>query len=92
MIRKVEQNNDREVTTIIADNGKLLRRKGTDDIYGEIATLGYSYYIGGVLQNPPHLDVPDDFEEIDKPVEEPVEEQELPDDQTQEENIEDELQ
>lgn len=26
--------------------------------------LGYSHYIGGVLQNPPHKDVIEDFEEI----------------------------
>lgn len=49
---------------IYADAGKVLRRKGTDEIFGDSMSLGYSYYIGGVLQNPPHLDVPEDFEEI----------------------------
>lgn len=29
--------------------------------------LGYSHYIGGVLQNPPHKDVIEDFEEIPLP-------------------------
>lgn len=52
---------------IIADEGKVLRRKGTDEIFGEELFLGYSYFIAGVLQNPPHLDVPEDFEEIDEP-------------------------
>lgn len=52
---------------IIAEEGKVFRRKGTDDIFGNELVLGYSYYIGGVLQNPPHLDIPDDFEEIDDP-------------------------
>lgn len=52
---------------IIAGEGKVLRRKGTDEIFGEELYLGYSHYIGGVLQNPPHYDVPEDFEEIDEP-------------------------
>lgn len=55
---------------IKADEGKVLRRKGTEEIFGEEIYLGYSYYINGVLQNPPHYDVPEDFEEIDKPIEE----------------------
>ncbi len=55
---------------LIADEGKDFRRKGTEEIFGEEIYLGYSYYINGVLQNPPHYDVPEDFEEIDKPVEE----------------------
>ena len=54
---------------IIADEGKVFRRIVSGEIYGEDIYLGYSYYIGGVLQDPPHLDVPDDFEEIDKPEE-----------------------
>lgn len=52
---------------IIADEGKVFRRIGTEEIFGEEIFLGYSHYIGGVLQNPPHLDVPEDFEEIDMP-------------------------
>lgn len=49
---------------IIADSGNVLRRKDTDEIFGEDMYLGYSHYIGGVKQNPPHLDVPEDFEEV----------------------------
>lgn len=56
--------NDRH---IIADEGKVFRRKGTDEIFGKEIYLGYSHYIAGVLQDPPHYDVPEDFEEIDKP-------------------------
>ena len=52
---------------MIADEGKVFRRKNTNDIYGEEIYLGYSYYIEGVLQDPPHKDTVDDFEEIDKP-------------------------
>ena len=52
---------------IIADEGKVFRRKGTNEIFGEDIYLGYSHYIEGVLQDPPHLDIPEDFEEIDEP-------------------------
>lgn len=52
---------------IIADEGKVFRRKVSGEIFGKEIYLGYSYYIGGVLQNPPHLDTPEDFEEIDEP-------------------------
>lgn len=52
---------------IIADEGKVFRRIGTEDIYGNEIYLGYSYYIGGVRQDPPHKDVPEDFEEINGP-------------------------
>lgn len=54
---------------IIADEGKVFRRKVSGEIFGKEIYLGYSYYIGGVLQNPPHLDTPEDFEEIDAPEE-----------------------
>ena len=55
---------------IIADEGKVFRRIGTEDVYGEEIYPGYSHYISGVRQEPPHLDVPEDFEEIDIPIEE----------------------
>ena len=56
-----------DITVLIAENDKILRRRNTEEIFGREVALGYSYYIGGVLQDPPHLDVPGDFEEIDKP-------------------------
>lgn len=55
---------------IIADNGKVFQRIVSKENYGEEIYLGYSYYIGGVLQTPPHLDTIEDFEEIDKPEDE----------------------
>lgn len=54
---------------MIADEGKVFRRISSGELYGEEIYLGYSHYIDGVLQTPPHLDVPEDFEEIDKPQE-----------------------
>ena len=50
---------------IIADEGKVFRRIADGYVYGSEIYLGYSYYINGELQNPPHLDIPEDFEEID---------------------------
>ena len=50
---------------IIAEEGKVFRRIEDGHIYGSDIYLGYSYYIGGELLSEPHLDVPEDFEEID---------------------------
>lgn len=54
---------------MVADEGKVFRRIGTEDIFGDEIYLGYSHYINGVKQDPPHKDVPEDFEEIDAPPE-----------------------
>lgn len=56
---------------MIADEGKVFRRIVSQELFGSEIYLGYSYYIGGVLQDPPHKDVPEDFEEIDEPKPEP---------------------
>lgn len=56
-----------EGNKLSADEGKILIRKVSGENYGTTIYLGYSYYIGGVLQDPPHKDVPEDFEEIDAP-------------------------
>lgn len=50
---------------IIADEGKVFRRIEDEKVYGSDIYLGYSYYISGELLSEPHLDVPEDFEEID---------------------------
>lgn len=55
---------------MIADEGKVFRRIVSGEIFGKEIYLGYSYYIGGVLQDPPHKDVPEDFEEIDEEINE----------------------
>lgn len=61
---KTEQ---RTVTTIIADEGKLLRRKSDGWIAGEQVTLGYNYYESGIGLSSPKLETPEDYEEIDQP-------------------------
>lgn len=55
---------------LTAAKGKVLRRKESGEIFGPVIYLGYSHYIGGVRQDPPHLDTKADFEEIDAPVKE----------------------
>lgn len=52
---------------ITASEGKVFRRKSDGMIYGNQITLGYTYYIGGILLDEPHLDTLEDFEEIDIP-------------------------
>lgn len=61
---KIEQ---RTITTIVAEEGKLLARKSDGWVAGERFTLGYDYYEAGVGLAEPRLATPDDFEEIDKP-------------------------
>lgn len=64
--------------TIVASEGKVFRRKSDGMIFDKEITLGYTYYIGGKLLDTPHLEVPEDFEEIDEiqesNLEEPTEE------------------
>lgn len=54
-------------TVIKADEGKLLVRKSDGWIAGEQVSLGYNYYEAGVALSSPHLEKPDDYDEIDKP-------------------------
>lgn len=56
-----------QTKVLTADEGKVLRRKEDQMVYGTEISLGYSYYIGGKKLDEPHLDVPSDFEEIDNP-------------------------
>lgn len=54
-------------TIIEAEEGKMLRRKSDGFIAGEKVHLGYNYYEAGVPLSEAKLEVPDDYEEIDKP-------------------------
>lgn len=62
---KLEQ---QTITTIVADEGKMLVRKSDGHIAGEAITLGYNYYDAGLPLKEPYLETPDDYEEIDKPI------------------------
>jgi hypothetical protein len=61
---KLEQ---RTITTLVAEDGKLLKRKSDGWVAGERFTLGYDYYEAGVGLAEPRLATPEDFEEIVKP-------------------------
>ena len=61
---KLEQ---KTITTIVADEGKMLVRKSDGHIVGEYITLGYNYYDAGLPLKDPYLETPDDYEEVDKP-------------------------
>lgn len=61
---------ENKIKIITADEGKVFRRIADGQIYGKEISLGYTYYIGGVRLAEPHLDVPEDFEQIDEPVRE----------------------
>lgn len=63
----VDKNNEKH---LIAEEGKVFKRKSDGFIYGEEIYLGYTYYIGGKKLDEPHLEVVEDFEEIDAPQEE----------------------
>ena len=52
--------------TIYAQDGKVFRRISDGMVYGKEVTLGYTYYINGVRLKTPHLDIIEDFEEIDE--------------------------
>jgi len=69
MRTEIRNNGLTDITVIIADEGKVFRRVESGEIYGEEIYLGYSYYIGGVKLDTPHLDAPNDFEEIDESIE-----------------------
>jgi len=53
-----------EGNTIYADEGKILRRISDKLLRGEELPLGYTYYINGELLAEPHLEVPEDYEEV----------------------------
>lgn len=61
---------NKTTTIITASDGKVLRRKSDLTIYGKTVYLGYNYYESSQLLDEPHLDTPEDFEEIDEPQDE----------------------
>lgn len=67
MNTRIENNGIKDITVITADEGMVFRRIGADEILGDEIYLGYSHYINGVKLDEPHLDLPEDFEEIDIP-------------------------
>lgn len=58
-----------QITTsrLIADEGKVFRRKSDGYIMGDTITLGYDYYDAEVALSHPHATSAEDYEEIDIP-------------------------
>lgn len=54
---------------IIAQEGKIFRRKSDGLIFGKEINLGCTYYINGQKLDKPLLELPEHFEEIDEPIE-----------------------
>lgn len=61
---KLEQ---KTITTIVAEDGKLLVRKSSGEMVGQRYTLGYDYYDASVPLSSPQMLTPEDFEEMDMP-------------------------
>lgn len=70
MRTEIRNNGISDYVTLIADNGKWLRRKSSGEVFGEEIALGYSHYIGGEHLDNPHEDIMEDFEEFDAPTDE----------------------
>ena len=51
---------------IIAQEGKIFRRKSDGMLFGKEISLGYTYYINGQKLAKPFLELPEHFEEIDE--------------------------
>lgn len=58
---------------IKASEGKVFRRISDGFVFGEEINLGYAHYIDGKKLEKPLLELPEHFEEIDKPIMEPSE-------------------
>ena len=50
---------------IIAQEGKVFRRKSDGMIFGKEINLGYTYYINGQKLGKPLMELSEHFEEID---------------------------
>lgn len=53
--------------TIIASEGKWLKRKSDGKLFGERVALGYTYYLGGKRLEEPLLELPEHYEDADLP-------------------------
>ena len=56
---------------IRAEEGNVLQRIADGATFGNELYLGYTYYINGVKQDPPHWEIPADYTEVVAPEPEP---------------------
>lgn len=79
MRTEIRNNGIKDVTVVIADTGKVLRRVADGELIGEEVALGKVWYIGGVRQDPPRESVVSDFDEVDRPSDWGEPDQDIPD-------------
>lgn len=72
MRTETRNNGLRDVTVIVADEGKVLKRISDGTIFGDEVWLGFTHYLGGAKLPEPLLEVPEHYTEVDIP-EEPEE-------------------
>ena len=65
---EIRNNGIEDRNVLVADDGKVLRRKSDGLEVGNELWLGYTYYIGGERLKEPLLELPEHYEEIDEPV------------------------
>ena len=53
--------------TIIASEGKWLKRKSDGKLFGKLVALGYTYYLAGKRLEEPLLELPEHYEDADLP-------------------------
>lgn len=58
-----------DIKIIEADEGKVFRRKGDGQVFGNKIYLGYTFYLNGEKLETPKLETEQDFEQIDKIIE-----------------------
>ena len=61
---KIDTNNQNH---ILAEEGMVFKRISDGFIYGEEIYLGYTHCLNGELLDEPLLELPEHFEEIEKP-------------------------
>ena len=67
-------NKDVKTYKITADDGKVLRRKSDGQMFGNEMVLGKTWYLNGEKLKEPHFEVPEDYEEVDAPEVEEIQE------------------
>ena len=55
-----------EGNKITAEEGKVFKRKSDGFVYGNEIFIYYTYLYGGKKLDEPHLEVPEDFEEVEE--------------------------
>lgn len=72
MTIETRNNGIKDITVLVAEEGKTLRRISDGQEFGSEVWLGFTYYIGGVKLPEPLLEKPEHYEEIQTTIVEPL--------------------